>query len=75
MSAQTKILRTANTPTTSNETGLMVAQAILDLETNVPNLTAELRPLQISAAWEVKIKSGRKAIVIFVHHGAPPTAV
>ncbi|OAV92178.1 40S ribosomal protein S7, variant [Puccinia triticina 1-1 BBBD Race 1] len=67
MSAQTKILRTANAPrTTPDETELMVAQAILDLETNVPDLTAELRPLQISAAREVEVKGGRKAIVIFV---------
>jgi small subunit ribosomal protein S7e len=44
----------------------MVAQAILDLETNVPDLNAELRPLQISAAREVEVKGGRKAIVIFV---------
>ncbi|WAR56866.1 hypothetical protein PtB15_7B718 [Puccinia triticina] len=73
MTAQTKILQTAkkilqtaNTPKTPNETGLMVAQAILNLETNVPDLTAKICPLQISAACEVEIKSGRKAIVIFV---------
>ncbi|OAV96061.1 hypothetical protein PTTG_26451 [Puccinia triticina 1-1 BBBD Race 1] len=54
MSAQTKIFQTANPPTTPNETDLMVAQAILDLETNIPDLTTKLRPLQISAACEVR---------------------
>ncbi|KAJ7283471.1 ribosomal protein S7e [Mycena rebaudengoi] len=54
MSAANKILRTANAPTTSpDETELSVAQALIDLENNVPELKAELRPLQISAAREV----------------------
>lgn len=67
MSAQRKILRTANAPTTApDETELKVAQALLDLETNVPDLKAELRPLQISAAREVDVRGGKKAIVIFV---------
>jgi len=67
MSAQTKILRTANAPrTTPDEIELQVAQAILDLETNVPDLKADLRPLQISAAREVDVKGGKKAVVIFV---------
>lgn len=52
--------------TSPDETELQVAQAILDLETNVPDLKAELRPLQISAAREVEVKGGRKAIVVFV---------
>lgn len=44
----------------------MVGQAILDLETSVAELKAELRPLQFSAAKEIDVKGGKKAIVIFV---------
>lgn len=62
-----KILRTANAPRIApDSTELSVAQALLDLENNVNDLKAELRPLQISAAREVDIKGGKKAIVIFV---------
>lgn len=62
-----KILRTANAPTTApDETELNVAQAIVDLENNVPELKAELRPLQISAAREVDVRGGKKAIVVFI---------
>lgn len=67
MSVQHKILRTANAPTTPpDETEISVAQAIIDLENNVPELKSELRPLQISAAREVDVRGGKKAIVIFV---------
>lgn len=67
MSVQNKILRTANAPTTApDETETSVAQALLDLETHVPELKTELRPLQISAAREVDVRGGKKAIVIFV---------
>lgn len=63
----TKIVRTANAPTTPpTEIEQTVAQAILDLETNVPELKSELQILQISAAKEVDVKGGKKAIVIFV---------
>ncbi|KAK4704432.1 small subunit ribosomal protein S7e, partial [Phenoliferia sp. Uapishka_3] len=62
-----KILRTANAPKTAPDaTETLVAQALMDLEANVPDLKAELRPLQISAAREVDVKGGKKAIVIFV---------
>ncbi|ORY75713.1 40S ribosomal protein S7 [Leucosporidium creatinivorum] len=64
--ASSKILRSANAPRTPpTETEQLVAQAILDLETST-DLKAELRPLQISAAREVDVKGGRKAIVVFV---------
>lgn len=54
---QSKILRSANAPKTSADaTELLVAQALLDLENNVADLKAELRPLQISAAREVDVK-------------------
>ncbi|KAJ4472153.1 40S ribosomal protein S7 [Lentinula aciculospora] len=67
MSVNQKILRTANAPPTPpDETETSVAQAIIDLENNVPELKAELRPLQISAAREVDVRGGKKAIVIFV---------
>ncbi|KIK27571.1 hypothetical protein PISMIDRAFT_674444 [Pisolithus microcarpus 441] len=67
MSVAVKILRTANAPNTApDETETSVAQALLDLETNVPELKAELRPLQISAAREVDVRGGKKAIVVFV---------
>ena len=67
MSVQHKIFRTANAPTTApDETEVAVAQALIDLENNVPELKTELRPLQISAAREVDVRGGKKAIVIFV---------
>jgi len=67
MSLQHKISRTANAPTTPpDETEVKVAQALIDLENNVPDLKNELRPLQISAAREVDVRGGKKAIVIFV---------
>ncbi|GAA5861426.1 hypothetical protein JCM1840_005365 [Sporobolomyces johnsonii] len=66
-SAAAKIFRTANAPRTAPDaTETLVAQALLDLENNVPDLKAELRPLQISAAREVDVKGGKKAIVVFV---------
>lgn len=66
-SIQNKIARTANAPSGQpTETETTVAQAFLDLESNVPELKAELRSLQFSAAKEVDVKGGKKAIVIFV---------
>ena len=67
MSLQNKIFRTANAPTTSPDAvETSVAQALLDLENSAPELKSELRPLQISAAREVDVRGGKKAIVIFV---------
>ncbi|RXK35954.1 30S small subunit ribosomal protein S7e [Tremella mesenterica] len=67
MSYQNKILRTANAPLTApSDIEQQIAQALLDLETNVPDLKTELRALQISAAREVDVKGGKKAVVIFV---------
>jgi len=67
MSVNNKIFRTANAPTTPPDaTETSVAQALIDLENNVPELKTELRPLQISAAREVDVRGGKKAIVIFV---------
>ncbi|KAF8916788.1 ribosomal protein S7e [Mucidula mucida] len=65
MSVANKILRTANAPSTApDKTETEVAQALIDLENNVPELKAELRPLQISAAREVDVRGGKKAIVL-----------
>ena len=67
MSVQHKIFRTANAPKTApDETETAVAQAMIDLENSAPELKGELRPLQISAAREVDVRGGKKAIVIFV---------
>lgn len=67
MSLNHKILRTANAPRAPpDETETNVVQALIDLENNVPELKAELRALQISAAREVDVRGGKKAIVIFV---------
>jgi small subunit ribosomal protein S7e len=67
MSLEHKIVRTANAPTSPpDETETAVAQALLDLENSVPDLKTELRPLQISAAREVDVRGGKKAIVVFV---------
>lgn len=66
-SVQQKIFRTANAPTgPADEVETVVAQALIDLESNVSELKAELRPLQISCAKEIEVKGGKKAIVIFV---------
>ncbi|ORX88371.1 hypothetical protein K493DRAFT_411044 [Basidiobolus meristosporus CBS 931.73] len=51
MSASNKIVKPAGAA--PDETELMVAQALFDLENNVPELKKELRPVQISAAKEV----------------------
>lgn len=67
MAATNKILRTANAPNTApDETETSVAQAFVDLENNVPELKSELRSLQISAAREVDVRGGKKAIIVFV---------
>ncbi|TFK29260.1 40S ribosomal protein S7 [Coprinopsis marcescibilis] len=67
MSVAAKIQRTANAPNTPpDEIETQVAQSLLDLENNVPELKSELRVLQISAAREVDVRGGKKAIVIFV---------
>ncbi|PWN35485.1 putative 40S ribosomal protein S7 [Meira miltonrushii] len=66
-SVSNKIYRTGNAPAgPPSEIETTVAQALLDLEANVADLKAELRPLQISAVKEVDVKGGKKAIVIFV---------
>ncbi|KAJ1932933.1 40S ribosomal protein S7 [Linderina pennispora] len=48
------------------ETELLVDRALQDLEAHSPELKKDLRPIQITAAKEVEVSAGRKAIVIFV---------
>ncbi len=67
MSWQNKIARSANAPRTPpTEVEQQIAQALVDLETNVPELNPSSGQLQISAAKEVDVKGGKKAVVIFV---------
>merc|ERR1711939_647871 len=49
-----------------SETETSIANALYDLETNVPDLKSGLRPLQFVSAREIEVGHGRKAIVIFV---------
>lgn len=62
-----KLLRTAGSvgaqPT---ETESTVINALVELENAVNELKTELRTLHISAAKEVDVKGGKKAIVVFV---------
>ena len=67
MSVNHKIQRSANAPSASpDETETMVAQALIDVENNVADLKQELRSLQISAARQVDVRGGKKAVVVFV---------
>lgn len=63
--ASNKIVKIAGAKP-SDEFELSVAQALIDLENNVPELKKDLRPLKITAAKEVNVAGGNKAIVIFV---------
>jgi small subunit ribosomal protein S7e len=58
----------ANSPSrqSPSETETSIANALYDLETNVPELKSGLRPLQFVSAREIEVGHGRKAIVIFV---------
>jgi len=51
---------------TPDEFELSVAQALYDLEVNTQDLKADLHDLYISAAKELDVAGGRKAIIIFV---------
>ncbi|KAI8366682.1 30S ribosomal protein S7e [Radiomyces spectabilis] len=50
----------------ADEFELSIAQALVDLENNVAELKKDLRVLQITAAKEVEMGAGKKAIIIFV---------
>ncbi|PVU98057.1 hypothetical protein BB559_001804 [Furculomyces boomerangus] len=47
-------------------TELLVAQALTDLEKNVPDLRKDLRTVQITAVKEITVGSGKKALAVFV---------
>ncbi|KAH6587911.1 hypothetical protein BASA61_006174 [Batrachochytrium salamandrivorans] len=64
MSARSKILKPVGVQ--PDELELQVAQNLFDLEHNVAELKADLRGLQFTAAKEIDIGRGRKAVVIFV---------
>lgn len=62
-----KIFRTANAPTGApSDAEKTICQALIDLETHIPELKMELRPLQVSAVKEVEVKGGKLAYVVFV---------
>ncbi|KAH3677621.1 hypothetical protein WICMUC_001724 [Wickerhamomyces mucosus] len=61
MSAASKIL--SEKP---SELELQVAQAFVDLESNSPDLKADLRTLQFKSIREIEVTGGKKAIVVFV---------
>ncbi|CCH41072.1 40S ribosomal protein [Wickerhamomyces ciferrii] len=61
MSAAAKILNE-----TPSELELQVAQAFVDLESNSPDLKADLRTLQFKSIREIEVTGGKKAIAIFV---------
>ncbi|GMG19591.1 unnamed protein product [[Candida] boidinii] len=61
MSAAAKVLNTEPT-----ELELQVAQSLIDLEANSPDLKADLRPLQFKSIKEIEVSGNKKAIVIFV---------
>ncbi|GAB7365494.1 hypothetical protein MBLNU230_g6567t1 [Neophaeotheca triangularis] len=49
-----------------SEIEVNLANALYELETNIPDMRAALRPLQFMSAREIEVGHGRKAIVIFV---------
>jgi small subunit ribosomal protein S7e len=51
---------------TTGDTPDSIAQALFDLENNVPELKKDLKPLQITDAKEYELGGGKKAIVIYV---------
>ncbi|KAI8998396.1 ribosomal protein S7e [Gaertneriomyces semiglobifer] len=64
MSARSKIIKPAGQEPDDLE--IQVAQNILELEQNVPELKEELRGLQFVSAKEVDVGHGKKAIIVFV---------
>ncbi|KAG2211204.1 40S ribosomal protein S7 [Mucor mucedo] len=55
-------IQKANGAAPADETELSIAQALVDLQSNIP----ELKQLYITAAKEIELGAGKKAIVIFV---------
>ncbi|CAG8563264.1 1204_t:CDS:2 [Ambispora leptoticha] len=61
-----KIAKPKGFPQEINDTEQQIAQALFDLESNVPELKKDLRPLQFCYAKEFELGSGKKAIAIYV---------
>ncbi|KAI9806231.1 MAG: 40S ribosomal protein S7 [Sarcosagium campestre] len=64
--ALNKISPTSPSRQSPSELETNIANALYDLESNIPELKSALRPLQFVSAREIEVGHGRKAIVIFV---------
>ncbi|KAI9822036.1 MAG: 40S ribosomal protein [Thelocarpon impressellum] len=64
--ALNKIAATSPSRQSPSELETNIANALYDLETNIPDLKSALRPLQFVSARELEVGHGKKAIVIFV---------
>lgn len=66
MAALNKITATSQSRQNPSELETNIANALYELETNIPDLKSSLRPLQFGSAREIEVGHGKKAIVIFV---------
>ncbi|KAI9717789.1 MAG: 40S ribosomal protein S7 [Candelaria pacifica] len=66
MAAMNKIAATSPSRQSPSEIESSIANALYDLETNIPDMKGALRPLQFVSAREIEVGHGKKAIVIFV---------
>ncbi|KZF23518.1 40S ribosomal protein S7E [Xylona heveae TC161] len=66
MAALNKIAPNSPSRAQPSELETSIANAIYDLESNIPDLKTALRPLQFVSAREIEVGHGKKAIVIFV---------
>ncbi|KAI9816473.1 MAG: 40S ribosomal protein [Pycnora praestabilis] len=66
MAAMNKIAATSPSRQNASELESSIANALYDLETNIPDMKGALRPLQFVSAREIEVGHGKKAIVIFV---------
>ncbi|KAL1297093.1 hypothetical protein AAFC00_004676 [Neodothiora populina] len=64
--ALNKIAPNSPSRASPSEIETSIANAIYELETNIPDMRSALRPLQFVSAREIEVGHGRKAIVIFV---------
>lgn len=66
MAPLNKIAATSASRQSPSELETNIANALYELETNIPDLKSSLRPLQFESAREIDVGHGKKAIVIFV---------
>ncbi|KAI9751530.1 MAG: 40S ribosomal protein S7 [Chaenotheca gracillima] len=64
--ALNKIAPTSPSRQSPSEIETNIANALYDLETNIPDMKSALRPLQFVSAKEIEVGHGKKAIVVFV---------